>query len=729
MPRVHGAPPAPQVVHALDANPALLSQLFQANPYARHAELASAESDGPEPPPLSRAPLSLDAILALEEEEERDPTLGDRDTGGSWGDAVEGAGAAYDAQRDATPSALNLPAGALTLDMQLVRSGAAGQGLAPAGPGSAPAGSGGIESWGDVELRGWLHAQVAEGTHVPLTYPSPYTLGGTEHDDALCAAAPHSAGGYPPTPQPVPPSVYERLLPADVVAMYEAAVLRCFLSESACWQPCSRPACPNAVHCLNPHGIDPHRASGRGGVAVFDVACACGQKFCWHCRREAHYPLPCGMLSAWQMACTELDEMDRGDVWSAPPPSPTSRPIGGQFPGSHLHLGPHPASHQPSGHPSGHPSHHPSHDASGAASPAAGMAFAPPALPPPMHPPMPALASSPSAATVVTIGVPSASAASNDDAPPLEERGRVPSASELPSMHMGGGAGGGAGAVVERRAREEEAASEDLRTCRRTVNALGRAIDGEASLRHQLRQLSAMLALCYDAPSRLAPKGGQLAAGRQRDATPPAESTELPLAAAAIAAGHRTVRAAHIAAHLLLTSLGPSAAAAAHPSLGRLSILERQLSFLLRHLSAIVNVPLPAYADADPAVPLPSTTEPASKRSSAAAELAPADGDSPSQLLSRCGGRRGLVLLQHAALLRDSLGSLVVLTAAADAKRAQLTRTLLALLRPHSSSDGAGSELGAESDGLASAEASGWVGASLGAAAGAIGSLTRGWIT
>ncbi|KAL1498990.1 hypothetical protein AB1Y20_013509 [Prymnesium parvum] len=124
------------------------------------------------------------------------------------------------------------------------------------------------------QLRAWLQSQVLEGTHVPLTYPP--------------TAA---ADGKPSKPEPVPEDELQRLLPADMLAMYEANILRSFISESECWQPCPRPGCQFSVHCLDL----------RHGTSVVDVPCACEHRFCWHCRREEHQPLPCAMVSAWQM--------------------------------------------------------------------------------------------------------------------------------------------------------------------------------------------------------------------------------------------------------------------------------------------------------------------------------------------------------------------------------------------------------------------------------------------
>ena len=91
----------------------------------------------------------------------------------------------------------------------------------------------------DEQLRAWLQTQVLEGTHVPLTFPPAQP------------PKPHAK------PDPVPEGVLQRLLPPDMLSMYESSILRCFLSESECWQPCPRPGCQFAVHCLDPHQARP----------------------------------------------------------------------------------------------------------------------------------------------------------------------------------------------------------------------------------------------------------------------------------------------------------------------------------------------------------------------------------------------------------------------------------------------------------------------------------------
>lgn len=81
--------------------------------------------------------------------------------------------------------------------------------------------------------------------------------------------------------------------------MYETNIVRSFISKSDCWQACPRPGCGFSVHCLL-----------REGEVDVDVTCACEHRFCWHCRREEHQPLPCAMVSAWQMViegeCTHV---------------------------------------------------------------------------------------------------------------------------------------------------------------------------------------------------------------------------------------------------------------------------------------------------------------------------------------------------------------------------------------------------------------------------------------
>ena len=143
---------------------------------------------------------------------------------------------------------------------------------------------GGFEAWSDAKMQAYLRAQVLGGS-MPLTYPLPSDLNG--HKLRML-------------PQPVPPQVMQRLLTPELLRAYEDSLLRCFINESDSWQVCPRPGCNHVIHRCQ-------TAQVRGRPA-FDTMCACSHRFCWKCRRDPHEPLPCAMLSAWQMACAEQEE-------------------------------------------------------------------------------------------------------------------------------------------------------------------------------------------------------------------------------------------------------------------------------------------------------------------------------------------------------------------------------------------------------------------------------------
>ena len=141
--------------------------------------------------------------------------------------------------------------------------------------------------------------------------------------------------------------------------------------------------------------------------------------------------------------------------------------------------------------------------------------------------------------------------------------------------------------------------------------------------------------------------------------------------------------------------------------------LQGQLTFLLERLDAVLAVPLPPHADAPSAAA--AAPDPVNIPLSPSAERPP---PTPAERLARCGGRRGLLLLQHASLLHHGHEDLDILTAAAKAKRRQLKSAVRRLVQPRPlGGDGAAP---APSGEVAAAEGLGYLEAA--------GKALRGWL-
>jgi hypothetical protein len=256
-------------------------------------------------------------------------------------------------------------------------------------------------------------------------------------------------------------------------------------------------------------------------------------RFCWQCRREAHQPLPCALLSSWQMALAELEDEQQQQQQRQPPPPPIAS--SGSSSSQRLHQQQH---------------HHQTFAQAAAQAPSqAGVVTG-------VVPPAPS-------APVTTLNVPRLHVLGRDDSG-LVASPSGGSETSLDADGEGGGeggagtgsskgaadAGGAASAAAERLAREEAAASAELRHCRECYDRLSTELSEEASWRAGLAQVRAVLALVYGTPTPVS---------SSREEPPGLATTErrvervaaaLPPALVALVEGKRILRTSHIARHL-----------------------------------------------------------------------------------------------------------------------------------------------------------------------------------
>lgn len=84
----------------------------------------------------------------------------------------------------------------------------------------------------------------------------------------------------------VPPSVAKRILGEEGAAKYEDFRQRAYVEGKAGVRWCPGAGCGRAVE-------------GPVGWEVEDVACRCGEMFCWACGEEAHRPVDCETVKKW----------------------------------------------------------------------------------------------------------------------------------------------------------------------------------------------------------------------------------------------------------------------------------------------------------------------------------------------------------------------------------------------------------------------------------------------
>ena len=245
------------------------------------------------------------------------------------------------------------------------------------------------------------------------------------------------------------------------------------------------------------------------------------------------------------------------------------------------------------------------------------------------------------------------------------------------------------------------AAAVRLRAYRAAVARLLTPPDAEAELRAALAESRAVFDACFA-------KGGDFRQG------------DLFLRSAdAMLGGRRALRLAQIVEYMLTTTLTAAPAADAdyedggdvspHPPLltERLPLLQRQLDFLCRRLSAVLELPsLP-----EPGTPVtkgetPSADVPHVRRLSSADLDVADDGDGNAAVLPRIGGERALALLAHAKLVSSRLEPLSLLAQAADEKTREVRATIdqLVALTPAIGSPAAAApavEVEKEEEGLA----------------------------
>ena len=481
-----------------------------------------------------------------------------------------------------------------------------------------------LEGWSEGQLRSYLRQQVLDGLQFPLSLPPAPPF-------AAPPAVDESGGAKAALmiPQVVPPSIMQRYLPADLIRVYDESLVRTFLNESESWQPCPRAGCTNAVHCVDP------RRGGHG--VVFDVVCECSYRFCWHCRREAHQPLPCAMLSAWQMACSELDEVEG----ATPRSSPRDQYASADSPRPPMHLG--------------------------TRGPVASMAA--------LTRPLTTLAGEVLLAPTIksgTLAPPPIATPGKEDAEDLVAN------AELRATRV----------TTDRLLRQIETEA-TLKQNLLDVKAM-LSVCFSPPIDVTARPGPAVEALMH---RRRALRASHIAAHLLRRPLPSFRSVGYAIGEPIStngAGGATAIKGMEPAAMAGGDAAGAEGGGVDASELLSLARSQQQLAFLLDCLDAMLAVPLPPHEPAS----IGAASHAANGGPAASADASAAAGggvDSPAGAragpsedalrLDRCSGRRGRILLQHAKLLHHGHDELAILTAAAVSKRRQLKRVTRRLVQ------------------------------------------------
>eukprot|EP01010_Urceolus_cornutus_P001853 NODE_242_length_1945_cov_224.710970_g192_i0.p1 GENE.NODE_242_length_1945_cov_224.710970_g192_i0~~NODE_242_length_1945_cov_224.710970_g192_i0.p1 ORF type:complete len:548 (+),score=98.91 NODE_242_length_1945_cov_224.710970_g192_i0:142-1785(+) len=92
---------------------------------------------------------------------------------------------------------------------------------------------------------------------------------------------------YPKCLQSVDETMFEEFLPEDLFTKYRTFVTRSFVEDNPRIRWCPGTDCDKAILCRDPNKLL--------------VQCLCGYRSCFHCGLEAHAPVKCSDLRAWQL--------------------------------------------------------------------------------------------------------------------------------------------------------------------------------------------------------------------------------------------------------------------------------------------------------------------------------------------------------------------------------------------------------------------------------------------
>ena len=83
----------------------------------------------------------------------------------------------------------------------------------------------------------------------------------------------------------VPPSVFARFLPPDLMEKYDSWTSKKFIECSPRMKACPRPGCAAVAFAAFPPSD-----------TYTDVACSCDSKWCFNCSAEDHRPAKCAQV-------------------------------------------------------------------------------------------------------------------------------------------------------------------------------------------------------------------------------------------------------------------------------------------------------------------------------------------------------------------------------------------------------------------------------------------------